>query len=267
MAQQLPVLLRFAACLLPLPGGAGDIPCRRRPRVACRPRPSLARRGPRSPPRSRAARAWTRSCQAHSPAHRPGYRHTVVRDTRMTPARRGDPRAHGRRLLALSDGATLGRRHARHLDAQIDAVQQRTAELAHVLPQTMRGASALAFAVAEEPARARVHGRHQHEPRREGHRRERSRDGHLAILERLAQTLEGRQPELGELVEEEHPEMRETDLARSRRAAAATSRRSRWCDEGPGKGAARPEAAAPATGRPRCRCASRQSPPARRAAA
>jgi ATP-dependent DNA ligase len=45
--------------------------------------------------------------------------------------------------------------------------------------------------------------------RRHPHRDGRARDDHLAVLERLAQRLERRPRELGQLVEEEHAAMRQ----------------------------------------------------------
>ena len=83
------------------------------------------------------------------------------------------------------------------------------------------------LAVAEVAAGARVHGGDQHDARREGQRHEPAADGDLAVLERLAQALERREAELGELVEEQHAEMGEAHLARARRAAAADQPRRR----------------------------------------
>ncbi len=53
------------------------------------------------------------------------------------------------------------------------------------------------------------------------------RDGDDAVLERLAQRLEHRARELGQLVEQEHAAVRERHLARARARAAADDSRSR----------------------------------------
>ena len=76
-------------------------------------------------------------------------------------------------------------------------------------------------------AAAWVHGRDQLEPRRIGDVRLGARDGDPAGLQRLAQRLEDRAAEFRQLVEEQHAQMRERDLAGPRLAAAADHRRGR----------------------------------------
>ena len=60
---------------------------------------------------------------------------------------------------------------------------------------------------------------------------QRPRDGDLAVFERLAQAFERRGAKLGELVEEQHAEVRQADLAGPRRAAAADEAAAEmvWC--------------------------------------
>ena len=55
---------------------------------------------------------------------------------------------------------------------------------------------------APDPAGARVGGRDEHAPAREGHEPLPADDRHPAVLERLAQRLQAVPGELGELVEE-----------------------------------------------------------------
>ena len=70
-------------------------------------------------------------------------------------------------------------------------------------------------------ARARVRGGDEHEARREDRRALAAHDRHAAVLQRLAQRLERRARELGQLVEEQHAVVGEARLARRRDRAAA----------------------------------------------
>src|SRR6185295_4641952 len=85
-------------------------------------------------------------------------------------------------------------------------------------------AAARASGVAELAARARVHRRDELERGRELGVARGARDDDAAGLERLAQRLERSTRELGQLVEEEDTVVRERDLARTRRRAAADER-------------------------------------------
>ena len=76
-------------------------------------------------------------------------------------------------------------------------------------------------------AAARVHRRDQLDPRREGDVGVGAGDADLAGLERLAQRIEHRALEFGQLVEEQHAEMGEADLARPHLEPAADQRRHR----------------------------------------
>src|SRR3546814_11301477 len=75
--------------------------------------------------------------------------------------------------------------------------------------------------VAKVAAAARVHRHDQLHPRRKGDMGIGPRDADLARLQRLAQAVEYAALELGQLVEEQHAEMREADLARPHPDAAA----------------------------------------------
>ena len=76
-------------------------------------------------------------------------------------------------------------------------------------------------------AAARIHRRDQLDPRREGDVGVGAGDADLAGLERLAQRIEHRALEFGQLVEEQHAEMGEADLARPHPQPAADQRRHR----------------------------------------
>ncbi len=76
-------------------------------------------------------------------------------------------------------------------------------------------------------AAARVHRRDQLDARREGDVGIGARHRDLARLDRLAQRIEHRAAEFGELVEEQHAEMGEAHLARPHAQAAAGQRRHR----------------------------------------
>src|SRR3546814_2411326 len=68
--------------------------------------------------------------------------------------------------------------------------------------------------VAQMPAPARVHRRDQLHARGEGDVRIGARDTDHAGLQRLAQRIERAALEFGQFVEEQHPQMRQADLAR-----------------------------------------------------
>ena len=79
--------------------------------------------------------------------------------------------------------------------------------------------------IAAEPARAGVHGGHQHEASRIGERREGAGDRDVAVLQRLPQHLEHVALELRQLIEEEHAVVRQAHLARPGDLAAADQAR------------------------------------------
>ena len=85
-------------------------------------------------------------------------------------------------------------------------------------------AAARALRVAAIAARARVHRGDEDEPRGEGDRPRRARDGDVTLFERLPQHVEHVPAELRHLVEEQHAVMREADLAGPRDRSAADER-------------------------------------------
>src|SRR5581483_10235417 len=109
----------------------------------------------------------------------------------------------------------------RHREQQVEPVEQRTRELLAVAVDALRCARAPRRAVAARAARTQVHRADQLEARRKHGPARHTRDADDAIFERLAERLEHRPLELGQLVEKEHPAVRKTGLARPRTARAA----------------------------------------------
>ena len=137
-----------------------------------------------------------------------------------------DALAHGGRRLAGRRGQ-LRRTRPRHRDDEVEAVEQRARELLAVGGEPLRRARALDRRIAARAARAQVHRPDELEARREERVPADPRDRDDAVLERLAQRLEDRARELGQLVEQQHAAVRERDLARPRARAAADDRRRR----------------------------------------
>ena len=121
----------------------------------------------------------------------------------------------------------VARRHRRHLDAEVDAVEQRAGDARLVVGCAARAARAAVARLAGHAAAARVHRRDQLDARRIGDAVVGARDHAFAGLERLAQRIEHLRRELRKLVEEQHAVMGERDLARPHAQAAADHRRHR----------------------------------------
>lgn len=114
----------------------------------------------------------------------------------------------------------LPRRDRRHLHVQVDAVEQRAAELALVAGHLVGRAAAGLEGGAEVAAGARVHGRDELEARGELGPARGARDGDRAGLQWLAQGFEGGAGELGELIQKKNPLVRQRNLARPWRRSA-----------------------------------------------
>jgi hypothetical protein len=93
----------------------------------------------------------------------------------------------------------IGRR-ALHARKQVDTVEQRPTQAAAVAGEVGFAAPA-ALVFARISAQTRIGGGQQHEPRRVDSRVACSHDRHPALLQRLAQRIESRARELGQLVE------------------------------------------------------------------
>ena len=132
-------------------------------------------------------------------------------------ARLRDPGGDHRARLAVGRRREGFGRHRRHVDTQVDAVEQRPADAALVTRDRVGRAAAGQAWMAELAARTRVHRGDQLEARREIGAPRRARDRDAAGLERLAQRFEAGSLPLGQLVQEQHAVVRERDLARPRR--------------------------------------------------
>ena len=118
---------------------------------------------------------------------------------------------------AVAGGGQFLEGHRRHLDVQVDAVQQRAADLAHVVFDLHR--RALARVLRRRPGSRTGRGSSTR-PGRSGPGRssshEDARDGDLALFQRLAQHFQAAAVELGQFVEEQNAVVGQ---ARFRRAA------------------------------------------------
>lgn len=110
---------------------------------------------------------------------------------------------------------------AEHADVQVDAIEQRSGQLAPVALDLFRGAAAAATGIAEVATGTGIHRRHQLEARRETYPAVGPGNDDLAAFQRLAQDLQDLALELRQFVEEQHALVRQGDLARLRAAAAA----------------------------------------------
>src|SRR5829696_4531949 len=122
----------------------------------------------------------------------------------------------GRRLVPQ-----LLPRETGHVDEDIHTVEQRSGDASLVAFDLARSAPAGPPLVTSVPAGTGVHGTQQRDPRRVAERRGHARDGHMTIFQGLTQSLQRGPAKLGQLVEKQHPVMRERNLARPRIAAAS----------------------------------------------
>ena len=210
-----------------------------RPRQAQR--PVAAARAELAPPVRVGERALDVVGHAHVAAQQPRVHVAVARHPgpvearQLALARRPDPSALGLRgrRRRLREALGVG---ALDVDEEVDAVEQRAAQ-----PPGVAGEIRLAAAAAARgrvAARARVGGGDEQEARREDRRALAAHDRHAAVLQRLAQRLERRPRELGQLVEEEHAVMGEARLPRQRAARRRPPARTpRSCDAARGTGA------------------------------
>jgi len=140
---------------------------------------------------------------------------------------RDDPRPHLFGAVARFRPRHIPERHRRHLDLDVDPVQQRPGDAGTVGTDLVGGAGADPLGIAQEAAGAGVHGRHQHEPGRVGQGGGRSGDGDLAFFQGLPQHLQGGAAELRQLVQKEHPVVGQAHLPGPGNSAAADEPRVR----------------------------------------
>ena len=149
-------------------------------------------------------------------------------------------RGHAPRDLRASFGrwrkGEVGRGDARYVHVKIDAVQQRPGDPRLIIGGAARGAAAGERGIAEMPATARVHCRHQLHPRRKRHMGVGAGHADIAGFKRLPQRIEDRSLEFRKLVEEKHAEVGQADLAGTHfqsatdqgRHRSAVVRRTKW---------------------------------------
>ena len=240
--------------------------CSREPRRGRRGRRSSARRAARGRARARRGRRGRRrrssgrSTSAGSRTWRRRSRRPCARCT-STPvpssAARWRSRAATTRVASAADEAG-GRREelgvgALHGDEQVDAVEQRAAEAAAVARELAPRCSGSARAAAKPHGHGLVAATSMKRAGKTA-RALAADDRHAAVLQRLAQRLERRPRELGQLVEEQHAVVGElaSPGAGTRRRRPAPRRR--WCGAARGTAARRP-ARRRGAGRRRCGCA------------
>ena len=121
----------------------------------------------------------------------------------------------------------IGRGHRRHLDVQVDAVDQRAGNAPLVVGGAagIGGAAAGIAGVVGVAAAAGIHRRHQHEARRVSDPMIGARDRDLAGLQRLPQRVERLRREFRQFVEKQHAVMGKRDFSRPRMDAAADQSR------------------------------------------
>src|SRR6188508_1985421 len=120
-------------------------------------------------------------------------------------------------------GGTLQylRWEARHIDVQVDAIEQRPGDPAAVSADAFAGAPAERLWIAEMTAGARIHRRDQLEACWKLCLSRRSRNGDQPRFERLAERLERAAAEFRQLVEKQYAVVCERDLAGPRHRSAA----------------------------------------------
>ena len=104
---------------------------------------------------------------------------------------------------------------------QVHPVQQRTADFVQVQANLGKRAGAGTGGVPVVAAGAGVHGAHQHKAAGVGRPAPGPADGDDPVLQRLPQRFHGGAAELRQLIQEQHPVVRQRDLPRPRDAAAA----------------------------------------------
>ena len=150
---------------------------------------------------------------------------------RLAPPGEADARGHLGGSLALPGPRQLLAGDGGDVHVQVDAVEDGAGDAAPVAEQLLVAAQAGAARVAQEAARAGVHGGDQLELGRVADGAPGPGEDHVPLLERLAERLEHVAPELGQLVEEEDAPVGERDLAGARRGEPPTSPASEmeWC--------------------------------------
>ena len=119
------------------------------------------------------------------------------------------------RLARLRRGY-VAERYGLYLTLDVDAVEQGTRDFVHVALYLSWGADTVVGWIAIIAAGTRVHACHKHERTRIVDGVFGAADVDVPVFQRLAQHLEGRLVELGQLVAEEHAIVCQRDFARLR---------------------------------------------------
>ncbi len=143
----------------------------------------------------------------------------------LAPARGGHSCGHLRRAFARRWQGEVANVHRRHGDAQVEAIQQRAGDAAHVILRAAIAPAAGMPRLEGQPAPARVHGSNELKARREGNPVIGPRDAHRAGFQRLAQHLQRARRELRQLVEKQHAIVRQRHLPRPGAPLPATGQR------------------------------------------
>ena len=116
--------------------------------------------------------------------------------------------------------------HRRHLDVDIDTVEQWAGDLAHVALDLRSRTPAFLGSISVETAGAGVHRAHQHQVRRKGEGHVCTGEGDAALFKRLTQKLQNIAIEFGQFIEEQNPIVGEAYFAGTRSTAPATNQTS-----------------------------------------
>ena len=146
---------------------------------------------------------------------------------RLERPRRGDTRGDRGTRLGGGRQDQVGRRDRRHLDPDVDAVEERPREPRLIVGDAARTAPADMARLAGHAAAAGIHGADELKARGKADPVVGPRDRRLAGFERLAERIEHLRREFRQLVEEEDAVMGERGLARPHPDAAADHRRHR----------------------------------------
>jgi len=115
----------------------------------------------------------------------------------------------------------VAERHGRYFALYVDAVEQRSGNLAQIVLTLICGAHARLAGVAVIATWAGIHTRHQHKRCGIVGGVFRAADGDLAVFKRLTHHLKHCAVKFGKFVEKKHPIVRQTDFARRGVSAAA----------------------------------------------
>jgi hypothetical protein len=130
----------------------------------------------------------------------------------------GDPGGDfcGRRPGSLTE---LGEAEGRHLDVEVDAIEERTGNPAAIPFDEVRRAPTGVTGIPEVTTRTGIHGGHESETRGESKARPRADDGYLAVFEGLAKRFESVPAKFRQFVEKEDSVVSQADLAGTRYGA------------------------------------------------